>query len=95
MFSFILSIVTEKMLVFSVTILVFHQNDAFLLIVTEKPADFCGTFQKPIDTYNDKQNASPERLTFCHAVTRYHDIAICKSESKLTLRMTVYRLPDI
>lgn len=54
------------MLVFSGTIHVFHQNDAFLLIVTEKPADFCGTLQKPIDTYNDKQNASPKRLTFCH-----------------------------
>ena len=44
----------------------FHQNGAFLLIVTEKPADFCGTLQKSIDTRNDKQNASPERLTFCH-----------------------------
>ena len=80
MFSFILSIVTEKMLVFSVTIHVFHQNDAFLLIVTEKPADFCGTLQKPIDTYNDKQNASPERLTFCHAAVHVgvSDIKGCK-----------------
>jgi len=51
----------------------FHQNGAFLLIVTEKPADFCGTLQKSINTRNDKQNASPERLTFCHiAKSNWH-----------------------